>query len=161
MHLKGTTLLKKMRYNRRRWDFTIKSVIGKGLESEPVNQKWILKDVIAHVHWYEKELLEALQKKSISESSFWNSDVETRNSMIFEETQNLTLDEIIKESNIIFKRLLKEIETINDDDLNSDVYIKRKVGTRVTHDFIGGLTFWHAEEHEDVLIDLFDLEYLS
>ena len=120
-----------------------------------------MKDVVAHITWYEKELLDGLQKKSIAESKFWNTDVETRNAMIFEETQDRTLEELLAESRNVFERLLKEIETISDDDLNSDVYIKRKEGTRVTHDFIGGLTFWHAEEHEDVLIDLFDLEYES
>jgi hypothetical protein len=130
------------------------------MENEPVTSKWILKDVIAHISWYEKELLDGLQKQSIADSTFWNADVKTRNAMIFEKTQDLTLAELLTESKSIFERLLKEIETISDDDLNSDVYIKRKEGTRVTHDFIGGLTFWHAEEHEDVLIDIFDLEYI-
>jgi hypothetical protein len=131
------------------------------MENEPVTTKWILKDVIAHISWYEKELLDGLQKKSIAESTFWNSDVETRNAMIFENTQDRTLEELLKDSKSVFERLLKEIETISNDDINSEVYIKRKEGTRVTHDFIGGLTFWHAEEHEDVLIDLFDLDYES
>ena len=159
MHLKGTTLLKKIRYNRRRWDSIIESVIGKGLEIEPVNERWILKDVIAHISWYEKELLKALQRKTLADSTFWNTDVETRNSMIFDMTQNRTLNELLSESKEIYEQLLEEIKLISDADLNSEIYIRRKEGTRVTHDFIGGVTYWHWEDHEDYLINIFDLDY--
>ena len=79
--------------------------------------------------------------------------------MIFDKTQNRTLNELLSESKDIYARLLKEIESISDDDLNSEIYIERKEGTRVTHDFIGGITFWHWEDHEDCLINTFDLDY--
>ena len=59
---------------------------------------------------------------------------------------------------VVFKEKGHIYESL-DEDLNSDTYIKRKEGTRITHDFIGGITFWHYEDHEDALIDLFDLEY--
>ncbi|MFW9921193.1 MAG: DinB family protein [Candidatus Thorarchaeota archaeon] len=160
MRIKRNTLLKKMKHLRKRWDSTIGSIIEKGLESEPISQKWYLKDVIAHITWYDRELLNALEAKSIVDSSFWNMDVEARNEMIFKNTQDRTIEELLQESKEIFEGLLKAIELIGEDDLNSEVYIKRKEGTRVTHDFIGGITFWHYEEHEDILVDLFDLDYM-
>ena len=159
MRIKRTTLLKKMLFKRKQWDLTIDSVLAKSVENVRISQKWFLKDVIAHITWYERELLDALVKKSTAESKFWNMDVEERNEMIFAKTQDLTLTDLLAESKKAFENLVKKIETISEDDLNSDIYIKRKQGTRITHDLIGGITFWHYEEHEDALIDKFDLEY--
>ena len=148
-----------MLYKRKQWDLTIDSVFTKRVENELVTQKWYLKDIIAHITWYERELLDALEKRSTAESKFWNMDVEKRNEMIFENTQDQTLTDLLADSKISFDNLVKMIETISDEDLNSDIYIKRKEGTRITHDFIGGITFWHYEDHEDPLIDKFNLEY--
>lgn len=159
MKLKGQTLLKKMKHHRRHWERTLDLIIEKGLENTPVSQKWFLRDVVAHVLWYETELLSALERQSIIDSDFWNMEVEARNDMIYLETQSRALDELREDSQTIFLGLLKKIESISDEDLNSDTYIKRRKGTRVTHDFIGGITFWHWEEHEDSLINIFDLDY--
>ena len=159
MRIKRTTLLKKMIYKRKHWEFTIDSIFAKQQENDPISQKWYLKDVIAHITWYEKELLDVLEKKSMAESEFWNMGIEERNDMIFNNTQNQTLNDLLIESKRTFDDLVRKIQTISDENLNSDTYIKRKEGTRITHDFIGGITFWHYEDHEDALIDLFDLEY--
>ncbi|MHA2024964.1 MAG: hypothetical protein ACW98U_03590 [Candidatus Thorarchaeota archaeon] len=148
-----------MKFNRQLWDSTIESIFAKNVENEPISEKWFLKDVIAHLSWYEKELIDALEKRSIVESDFWNMDVEARNEMIFVNTQVLTLSELLEDSKNSFDKLVNKIQTISDDDLNSEIYIKRKEGTRITHDYIGGITFWHYEEHHDKLIDLFDLDY--
>ena len=79
--------------------------------------------------------------------------------MIFDKTQKRTFDEILKESISTFNALTTKIESMSNEELNSDVYIKRKSDTRITWDFIGGITFWHYEDHEDLFIELFDLEY--
>ena len=159
MRMKRTTVLKKLKNRRKHWDMTIDSVREKHLENERISEKWHLKDAIAHIIWYERELLDALEKKSTAESEFWNMDVEKRNEMIFSSTQDQTLTDLLADSKVTFDNLVKKIETMSDDDLNSETYVKRKEGTRITHDFIGGITYWHYEEHEDVLIDKFDLEY--
>ncbi|TET32654.1 MAG: hypothetical protein E3J70_00745 [Candidatus Heimdallarchaeota archaeon] len=157
--MKKKTLLKKLRYRRKHWDSIVDVIIKKGLEKEKISEKWYVKDAIAHITWYEKELIEALENKSIAESVFWNMSVEDRNDMIFDKTQDKTLDEILNESKSIFDALIIKIEMMSNEELNSDVYIKRKSGTRVTWDFIGGITFWHYEDHEDLFIERFDLEY--
>lgn len=157
--MKKKTLLKKLRFRRKHWDYTVDAIIKKGLEKEMISEKWYVKDVIAHITWYDKELLEALENRSIAKSEFWNMSVEDRNKMIFDKTQDKTLDEILIESKSVFAALITKIEMMSNEELNSDVYIKRKSGTRVTWDFIGGITFWHYEDHEDLFIEIFGLEY--
>lgn len=157
--MKKKTFLKKLRYRRKNWDSTVDAIIKKGLEKEMISEKWYVKDVIAHITWYDKELLEALENRSIVESKFWNMSVSDRNEMIFNKTQERTFNEILKESKSTFVDLITKIEAMSNEELNSDVFIKRKSDTRITWDFIGGITFWHYEDHEDLFIECFDLEY--
>jgi hypothetical protein len=58
----------------------------------------------------------------------------------------------------IFNSLILSIEEMSDEELNSDDFIQRKE-KRITWDFIGGNNFWHYEDHEDALIERFDLDY--
>ena len=148
-----------MHYRRKHWDSTVEAIIKKGLEKEKISEKWFLKDSIAHISWYEKELLNALENRSIADSEFWNMSIQDRNDMIFQKTQEKSLEGIIEESKSIFDALITKIESLSNEELNSDVYIKRKSDSRITWDFIGGITFWHYEDHEDLLIELFDLDY--
>ena len=159
MRYSAKTFSKKMRYKRKHWDYLIDSVIEKGLENEILSEIWSFKDVICHVTWYDKELVKALDTKSIVGSNFWNVSVSQRNDTIFNDTQKITLDEILKESKATFNTLVKKIEALKDEDLNSDEYIKRKSDKRITWDFIGANNFWHFEDHEDALVERFDLDY--
>ena len=153
------TFLKKMKYRRKHWDSLIKNIIKKGLDKEKISEKWYFKDVICHITWYDIEVLKALETKSIAESKFWNVSISERNEMIFNDTQEFTLDEILEESKSVFSDLVNKIKELSDDDLNSEDYIKRKSDKRITWDFIGANNFWHFEDHEDALIERFDLDY--
>ncbi len=159
MNIKTKTFLNKMIFRRKHWDSLIDTIINKGLDKEKISDKWYFKDVLCHITWYDKELLKALESKSIAESKFWNMSISERNEMIFNETQEITLDEILKESKSVFNNLVNKIKELSDDDLNSDDYIKRKSDKRIIWDFIGGNNLWHYEDHEDALIERFDLDY--
>ena len=151
--------LKKMKYRRKHWDSLVGDIISRGLGQEKISDKWFFKDVICHITWYDKEILKALEKKSIVESPFWNVSISERNEMIFNDTQEIDLEEILKESRNTFVALIDKIEELSNEELNSDEYIKRKSGKRETWDFIGANNFWHFEDHEDTLIERFDLDY--
>ncbi|NHJ47655.1 MAG: DinB family protein [Asgard group archaeon] len=153
------TFLKKIKLKRKHWDLTIDTIIKKGLENEMYSKKWSIKDVIAHITWYDKALLKALKKKSIVDSDFWSLSIDDRNEMIFNNTQEKSFNELLKESKETFDALIEEISKLSDEELNSEDYIKREPGKRITWDFIGGNNFWHYEDHEDALIELFNMDY--
>ncbi|MHA1991022.1 MAG: DinB family protein [Candidatus Hodarchaeales archaeon] len=157
--MKKKTFLKKFRYRRKNWNSIINTVIDKGLDNEIISVNWCLKDVISHVTWYEKEIINAIKVKSIVEIEFFNMTIDDRNDLIFKNTHEQNLDDVLKESNSIYDNLIYEIEKLTDEELNSDTSIKRKSDKRIAHDFIAGNTFYHYEDHEDALIERFDLNY--
>jgi len=153
------TFLKKMKFRRKHWDSLVDNVINEGLAEDKVSEKWFFKDVICHITEYDKEILKALETKSIAESKFWNVSISERNEMIFNDTQGISLGDVFEESKNTFDALINKIGELSDEDLNSEDYIKRKSDTRVTWDFIGANNFWHSEDHEDALVERFDLDY--
>jgi hypothetical protein len=108
----------------------------------------------------DKEILKALETRSIADSKFWNVSISERNEMIFNDTQELNFENIQIESKNTFDKLIHQIGELSDDELNSEDYIQRKNDKRITWDFIGANNFWHYEDHEDALIQKFDLDYV-
>jgi hypothetical protein len=92
-------------------------------------------------------------------NEFWNMQLNERNDFIFQKTHFQPFEAILNSSKQTFNRLIKEIEKLTDTELNADNYIQRKSDKRITHDFIAGNNFYHYEDHADILIEHFDLEY--
>lgn len=154
-----TTFLKKIRYRRDKWNTLIETIINNGFKEVMISNHWSVKDVIAHITWYDKELTNALQQKSIVDNIFWNMQINKRNEMIFQKTHEQSFEDILKTSQETFNRLIEEIEKLTDIELNVDNYIQRKSDKRITYDFIAGNNFYHYEDHADILIEHFDLDY--
>ena len=66
--LKKKTFLKKIKKRRKNWDALINRIKEQGLDNEIILENWYLKDVIAHISRYDKEIVDALEKKSTSEN---------------------------------------------------------------------------------------------
>lgn len=153
------TFLKKIRYRRDKWNTLIETIIDHGLNEEMISTNWSVKDVISHITWYDKELTNALHQKSIVDNEFWNMRINERNEMIFQTTHEQPFEDVLNTSQETFNRLIEEIEKLTDIELNADNYIQRKSDKRITYDFIAGNNFYHYEDHADILIERFDLEY--
>ncbi|MFW9856639.1 MAG: DinB family protein [Candidatus Thorarchaeota archaeon] len=148
-------LISTMKRERKRWDELIKTLIDSGYANEIIKDKWTLKDVIAHIYWYEFEIVNALRQKSIKNIAFWNESIKKRNLSIFNQTNRLSLEEILKEANKTFAGLIIEVEKLSNDDLKSRSFFKdsRKTVFRL----IMGNSTGHYSEHDHKLIKRFNL----
>lgn len=103
-----TTLL----FARRDWDALLDKVDEIRMQQPGVCGKWSLKDIIAHVTWYEKEMVELFSTLSISGSPLWELETDQRNEKIFQENQFRSLDEVRQESLKVFAQLLTALEQV-------------------------------------------------
>jgi len=149
-----------MEFRRKQWDALIQVIIEKGLEKDKLPNNWNLRDTIAHIAWYDKVLLDGLATKAMT-SEFWQMSIDDRNEMILQKSQDKSLNDILAESKQIFDDLMKKVEELSDEELNSEDHIQLIKGKRITWDIIGAQNFWHFEDHEEALIEHFDLDYGS
>ena len=153
------TLLKKLSSGHKNLHSIITITIAKGLNNKIISNKWYLKDVIAHLTWYEKETINALITRSMVDNEFWNMSIDDRNELIFKNKHTKSLEEALKDYENTFAKLLSEIERLDDNELNSDDFIKRKSNKRKTYDLILGNSYYHSDDHIDILVEQFDLDY--
>ena len=77
-----------------------------------VEGDWSAKDILAHVMWYEREMVGMLSSHALVGSDLWALPLDERNAGVHEETKNMTLDEVRAESARVFPELLEQLELL-------------------------------------------------
>ena len=146
-------LIIKIKEDRSKLDELFKKIMDKQQENEVILNNWSLKDVIAHLSYYENEVLILLQNKTLIDHKFWNTSINERNKMIYNFTNSKSLETIINDANTIFNKIIAIIENMTENELEQ-VYpgMTRKIGN-----FVSNLTSGHYEEHDHILIKRFRL----
>ena len=151
-----TTFVSRMKTERDRWDKLIQEIIDRGFENEIIKNSWTLKDVICHIYWYEKELVKALEQRTLKTIPFWNQSIKTRNQIIYKQTKKVNLREALDTSVVVFHDLVQQIEKLLDTDLKSRSFFKDSKKT--VYRLVEGNSTGHYSEHDYKLIKRFDLE---
>lgn len=112
-------LLKAIRSARAEWDAALAQVDPSHYEESGVSGEWSLKDVIAHVSWFEREVAHAFRIRSYEESSeWWLLPADERNARIYDANRARTLGDVLAESTETYAALLSAIDSLSDEDLN-------------------------------------------
>jgi hypothetical protein len=109
----------KIRCAREEWDRLISNVPLERLQQSGFCGAWSLKDTIAHITWYEREMVDMLEAHAFAGSSHWDLPVEERNAVIFEENLELSTEQVLDQSPKIYAKLIHLVEALTDEDLNN------------------------------------------
>ena len=100
---------------RSRWN-DIMARIDNDLMLKPgVEGDWSAKDILAHVMWYEREMVGMLRSRALVGSDLWALPLDERNAGVHEVTKNMTLEEVRAESARVFPELIKQLEALPED----------------------------------------------
>ena len=131
-----TELLENLQNKRDKLNKVVNQIKEQGSENEIIEKKWYLKDVIAHISYYENEVVKVLPAKSMEGKVFWKKADDERNKEIYAETTNFSLLEITDRANQIFNDLFQETTNLSQNELDNPFPgMKRHID-----DFIAGLT---------------------
>jgi hypothetical protein len=75
------------------------------------------KDVVAHVTWYERQLIGVLRSHALVGSELWDVSVEERNAAIYEQNKDRPLSDVLAESERVFAELIGLVGTLREGDL--------------------------------------------
>ena len=111
-------LLKAIQVARAEWDAVLAQVDPSRYEESGVSGDWSLKDVIAHISWFEREVCHALRIRSYEEGSeWWLLSADQRNARIYDSNHERTLGDVLAESTSTYTALLSAIDALSDEDL--------------------------------------------
>ncbi len=78
---------------------------------------WSVKDMLAHIAWYEREEADVYGEVSGEGSPLWNVPQEPRNRILFEQARGRPLEEVLADFREAHERFLGVIERLSEEDL--------------------------------------------
>jgi uncharacterized protein (TIGR03083 family) len=112
---------------------------------------WAVKDVIAHVTWYEREMVGVLKSRALVGSDWWNLSLDQRNAAIYESNKDLPLAEVLSKAESVHRELLKLLASLTDMDLLDASHFREMPPDWIPWEVIASNTFEHYPDHvEDI-----------
>jgi uncharacterized damage-inducible protein DinB len=116
--------------------------------SDPVMEGgWTLKDVIAHIAWYEGEMIGVLQSRALAGSELWELPNDERNASIYETFKNDPIDQILAQADKIHAALMPLLETLTDEELNGASHFAEMPPDWIPWEVIASNTSEHYRDH--------------
>src|SRR5438552_7081604 len=103
-------LLDSLRSARAEWDSLLSQISEERMAQPGVAGDWSVKDIIAHVTWGEREILEVFRTHELVGSELWNWPQTERNAAVFEQNRHRSLREVLAESRQVYHDLLQALE---------------------------------------------------
>ncbi len=108
---------------------------------------WSVKDVIAHITWYEREMVGMIRQRALLGSDLWNVLLEQRKAAIFEEYKDRLLADILSDVRTIHQSLMELILGLSDDDLQYASHFREMPPDWKPWEVIASNTFEHYLDH--------------
>jgi hypothetical protein len=150
-HLTTTQLLDTMRAARSDWEVLLAEA-GEARLTEPgVEGDWSLKDLIAHITYFETwatNCLMAIRRgEPLPQPEYKGLSIDEENALIYDRQRALPLADVLRDSQISFQRSLESVQGLPDNDLY-DLEFTRASGIEWSvHDLLEGDTYGHYQEH--------------
>jgi hypothetical protein len=150
-HLTTAQLLEVMRAARSNWEALLAEVGEERLTEPGVEGDWSLKDIIAHITYYETwaadNLLAIRRGEPRPRSDNAGLEMDERNARIYERQRARSLAEVLQESRTSFQRSLDAVTGLRDEDLTDPEFTRASGADWTVFDLVEGDTFEHYNDH--------------
>ena len=140
-------VISRIKAERARWNALVAHVDDDRMLKPGVGGGWSGKDIVAHVIWYEQEMVGMLKSRVLAGSDLWALPVHERNSTVHEEIKDLTLQEVRAWDDRTFPALIQQLELLPEEGYVDATYFERMPGEWDPWKVIAGNTFKHYPEH--------------
>jgi uncharacterized damage-inducible protein DinB len=139
--------IERIQRSRRTWNDLVNEFEPAAREQPGFCGAWSIKDVIAHITWYERAMVRMLKAQSFEESKYWDLSLEERNALIFEENKDLSLETVMETSQQVFTALIEQLEALPEEALNDPAYFPWMPADWKPWQVIASNTYEHYEGH--------------
>ncbi len=150
------TLLDRVRSERSRLDALLAGFTDEQLTQPGADGDWSLKDVMAHITWHEREMVNMLRERSIEEgvsSDLWGLPLQERNTAIYEGNQHRSLEDVLAEYRQVYAELDQLLDGLSEEDLTDPSRYKDMPGDWEPWKIIASNTYEHYHDHaEDIAL---------
>jgi hypothetical protein len=142
-----TEFLLNLQNGRRQWHQIWRGIDLFGTSSPRRPGELSLRDILYHVAWYEREMVNMMKLRSFSGSPWWDLPVEERNSLIKTEGMTISLLQAWRVEEQAFTDLLAQLQTLTDEELEDPRLFKEMPLDTKPWEVIASNTYEHYVEH--------------
>jgi hypothetical protein len=136
-----------IRHAREEWDALLVEV-GTARMTEPgAAGTWSVKDIVAHITWGEREMVEVLRARALIGSELWDLRQDERNAVVYAENRDRPLDEVLAESRQVAAELYEAIAALDEQDLIDASRFRDMPADWVPWEVLAGNTYEHYHDH--------------
>jgi len=132
---------------RAEWDRVLSQIDVARMVVPRVAGEWSVKDVVAHVTWFEREMVGVLTAYALVGSDLWDLPGDERNRVIFEQNRQRPLDDVLTEARQVFDQLLAAVRPLSDEDLVDPGRFRDMPADWVPWQILAGNTYEHYRDH--------------
>jgi hypothetical protein len=144
-------LLEVMRAARSNWDALLAEAGEARLTEPDVEGDWSIKDIIAHITYFETwatNCLMAIRRgEPLPRPEYKGLSIDEENALIYEHQRSLPLADVLRNSQISFQRSIESVQGLHDNDLYDLEFTHASGADWSVHDLLEGDTYEHYQEH--------------
>jgi hypothetical protein len=142
-----TEFIQTLQEARRLWEERLKGIDLSGAPEHHVPGQMTLRDILYHVAWYEREMVEVLQQRALIGSPWWNLPLDERNVYIMEEGHSVSMLEAYHLERQVFSALLALLQTLRDEELEEARFFREMPPDWKPWQVIASNTYEHYPQH--------------
>ena len=145
--MEKSELIRRIGTARRGWDELLGRV-DDGLALRPgAEGELSAKDLVAHVTWYEREVVKMLRSRTMEGSGLWALGPDERNAAIHEQARGMSLEGVRAESARVFAALIRQLELLPEEAYHDASRFMDMPNDWEPWKLIAGNTIWHYPDH--------------
>jgi hypothetical protein len=142
-----TEFLLNLQNGRRQWHKIWRGIDLFGTASPRKPGEMSLRDILYHIAWYEREMVNMLKTRTLHGSAWWDLPVDQRNTFIKTEGQTISLLQAWRVEEQAFTDLLGQLQTLKDEDLENASCFNEMPSDWKPWEVIASNTYQHYVEH--------------
>jgi hypothetical protein len=151
--MKKPQFMKILKNDRKAWESILAAVDKNDMTGPVLPSGWSIKDIIAHVAWYEDQMVGMLETNALAGSDWWNLPMDERNELIYKECKDLPLDDVLAWAEKAYARFSRAIEPLSEEALNDPSHFEDMPPDWFPWKVIAGNTYDHYRDHIEEIED--------
>jgi hypothetical protein len=111
--------LARLKRERANWNALLDQIEASRMIQPGVVGVWSIKDLIAHIAWYENQMVDIDGEQPQPGIELWDLPLDERNARIYEANQQRTLTDIQNEAQQVYQKLLETVERLTEEQLQN------------------------------------------
>jgi hypothetical protein len=141
------TFINTLQQARAQWEAILVQINEQRMLQPGIVGTWSVKDLIAHVSWYEREMVSVIRLRVFTGSEWWALTTDERNAMIYQQNRQRPLQEIVDEGQRSYTELLEAVQSLSDEDLTDPRHFRDMPEDWVPWQIFAGNSFEHYQDH--------------